>query len=300
MFSNRQFAQLKLIKNTEITKKQFYKIIYPLLIIYFSIHQEGYFTTPVRKQKTQNLFARQAAPLIHKVSRQWSKRKKSHTFSEVKVRSENCLLDPKYSLKLNYLEPEPNISMSNDELSTSRQPKTSLNAFKKRALHQTMSDTTAATRTSGRISTSRIPSPTFTPPLINHEQPPQQAQRLDIESRVTRLENKLETMKTENEQKLDSILAILTEIKTAQQLSTISQDSGIKSSHCVSASYDHIDYNQASLEDDECSQDFSTNQVVIDNLDINSSSPSSSSSNNSSSNGSCDECDEKSPCINEA
>ena len=229
------------------------------------------------------------------MSRQWSKRKKSHTFSEVKVRSENCLLDPKYSLKLNYLEPEPNLSMSNDELSTSRQPKTSLNAFKKRALHQTMSDTTPALRTGGRISTTTIPSPSFTPPLLKREQP-QKIERLDIESRVTRLENKLETMKTENEQKLDSILAILTEIKIAQQvqkhqqLSTTSHDSGIKTSNCVSASYDHIDFHPA----DESPQDqLSMNQVVINNFSNNLS----SSSQNSSSNGSSDECDEKSPCI---
>lgn len=127
----------------------------------------------------------------------------------------------------------------------------------------------------------------------------QRAERLDIESRVTRLENKLEIMKTENEQKLDSILTILTEIKMAQQqvekqqqLSTISQDSGIKSSQCVSASYDHIDFHPASLADGS-SQDLSINQVVIDN-NLNNSSP---LSNNSSSNGSSDECDEKSPCI---
>ena len=256
----------------------------------------------MRKQKTQNLFARQAAPLIHKVSRQWSKRKKSHTFSEVKVRSENCLLHPKYSLKLDYLEPEPNLSMSNDELSTARQPKTSLDAFKKRTLHQTMSDTTPMERRrggEGTGSTTNIQLTSFIPRLEQrdtYQQPSPQTEKLDIESRVTRLENKLEKIATTNEQKLNSILSILTELKMAQQVQKhqhpFYQDSETKCSNCISASYDQIDFNTPST--NHSSQDLAIHRgpLVID-LNNSSSSNNSNNSNNSSINGSSDESEEK-------
>ena len=54
-------------------------------------------------------------------------------------------------------------------------------------------------------------------PSPKQSHPLQPVEKLDIESRVTRLENKLETMATTNEQKLNSILSILEDIKMAQQ-----------------------------------------------------------------------------------
>ena len=162
-----------------------------------------------------NLLARQAAPIINKISR-FSKRRKSHTFNGeiAKVRSENCLLDPRYSLKMNFSEPEENLTMSNDELSSSRKPKSSLGPFKKRTLQQTMSDTSSVASNNSTIHLRPL-TPRTTPrrkttspatsPFLSPSKP-------DIETRLTNLENKVEDVNKKNEQKLNQILRLLTEL----------------------------------------------------------------------------------------
>ncbi|XP_066919195.1 potassium voltage-gated channel unc-103-like isoform X1 [Clytia hemisphaerica] len=194
------------------------------------VEEEGYFTTPVRKQKVHsNLLARQAAPIINRIHR-FSKRRKSHTFNGeiAKVRSENCLLDPRYSLKTTFSEPEENLTMSNDELSSSRKPKTSIGQFKKRALQQTMSDTSSVASNSSTIHLRPLtphvtPRRKLTAPATSPFLSPT---KLDIETRLDNLENKVEDVNKKNEQKLNQILRLLTELTydTRQKSPTISSN----------------------------------------------------------------------------
>lgn len=165
----------------------------------------------MKKQKSHlSLIAKQALgmPLLNKFSR-FSKRRKS-SFHEVRVLSENCLLDPRYSLKSSSLNlgNKDNLTMSNDELSSSRKPKS---GYKKKLLHQVLSDNSSmASSIHLRPLTTQVEREKLDETTM--EQTPDST----YESRLQYLECKVQALTEHNEQKLNQIYNLLIEIKQKQ------------------------------------------------------------------------------------